>query len=410
MYKITIAHSQQRLNKIMMLIFALSPLLAWYKIAFPVSLGYTLILFLSAYTIYKNKQHINVLPRCFWLLFIYISFLWIVNNDFHVWTLFPPGGWLFFLFVLAIIGGTLSFNYSLLKKYMRWIVLCSIPLFWIQQIFLLSTGSIQICFVPPLTNEFTYMGFTYGNLVSKQLSDGQACAFFLEKSYMAYYLITYLALEWFDKNGKEKWLTKEIVLIILTLAFLRSGSGIVGFSILFTIKIFSIFWNTNLQRRILMIILLIPLLGGTLYVYINTEIGQKLLSRSEEFSTEGSSGYSRVIAGYLLFDQLNTDEKVIGIPDARERFSLQRADGTEVFYINGIQTILINLGIIGFVLYILFYGTLYKNGSFASRMCIIVLLTMSLLESNYLNPYMMLLTFIPCADLRNRRQLVISNK
>ena len=40
-------------------------------------------------------------------------------------------------------------------------------------------------------------------------------------------------------------------------------------------------------------------------------------------------------------------------------------------------------------------------------MCIIVLLVMGLLESNYLNPYMMLFTVIPCADYYHNQKLII---
>ncbi|KAA5242161.1 hypothetical protein F2Z21_04990, partial [Bacteroides finegoldii] len=129
------------LRKASMMILALLPILAWYKIPFPVGLGYTLILFLSTYIIVRNNFKINVVPIIFWLLFVYICLIWIYHHHFELWTLIPPGGWLFFLFFLALIGGVLSFDFQLLKRYMRWVVLISAALFWVQFSLKLATGS-----------------------------------------------------------------------------------------------------------------------------------------------------------------------------------------------------------------------------------------------------------------------------
>lgn len=140
-------------------------------------------------------------------------------------------------------------------------------------------------------------------------------------------------------------------------------------------------------------------------MYIGSEMGQMMLSRSDEFSTEGTSGFTRVVGGYLMFDQLDFKEQMIGILDARDRFGISRFDGRLIFFTNGVQTILLSLGYLGALFYLLFYVLLFKNTSLASRMCIIVLLIMSLIESNYLNPFMMILTIIPCADYYFKNKL-----
>ena len=393
------------LCKASMMILALLPILAWYKIPFPVGLGYTLILFLSTYIIVRNNFKINVVPIIFWLLFVYICLIWIYHHHFELWTLIPPGGWLFFLFFLALIGGVLSFDFQLLKRYMRWVVLISAALFWVQFSLKLATGSHVFCFVPNLTGAFTYEGMSYAELVAHQMSGPRPCSIFLEPSYMAYYYVSYLALIWFETNKQEKWLNKEGILIIFSLVALKSGSGMVGLVILFAVKMFSIFWNANIIRRFIMIMLFVPLIIALIYMYVGSEMGQEMLLRTEEFSTEGASGFTRVVGGYLMFDQLTFDEQIIGIPDVRNRFGIEMYDGNFIFYANGVQTILLSLGYIGALLYGLFYIILFRNTNLVSRMCIIILFVMGLLESNYLNPYMMLLTIIPCADYhftRNR--------
>ena len=332
--------------------------------------------------------------------------MWMYNHNFHAWTLLPPGGWNFFIFLLALLWGIMTFDFILLKKYMRWVILISGILFWIQFILLILTGSLQICFVPNLTGEFTYEGFTYADIVAKHLNDNLPYSIFLEKSYLAYYFLTYLALIWFETDNKEKLFTKECLFVIGTLIASRSGTALVGFSILLAIKMLNKFWTTNISNRIILIIFIIPLVVGSIYTYISTEFGQEMLSRSSEFSTESSSGYTRVVGGYLMFDRLSAEQKIIGISDPRNRFGTENWDGRIVFFANGVQTILLSLGYIGALLYLLFYARIFRKVSLTARMCIVVLFVMSLLESNYLNPYMMLLTIIPCANLYKKRLLL----
>lgn len=392
------------ISKLSMVILATLPLLAWYKIPFPVGLGYALVLLLGTIVIIKKRFRINVVPLTFWVVFAYVCLMWMYNYDFSFWTLFPPGGWIFFIFTLALIWGVVAFNLNLLKKYMRWIVIISGVLFWIQFILLETTGSPHFCFVPNLTGAFNYEDFTYADIVKRHLSGQLPSSIFLEKSYLAYYFLTYLALIWFETKEKRKMFSKEIIFVIATLIASRSGTALIGFSILLSIKVFSMFWTANIGRRILLIALLIPMIAGSIYLYVDTEMGQEMLNRTGELSSEGTSGYTRVVGGYMMFDQLSPEEKIFGIPDARERFGFLASKGTYVFYVNGIQSILLNLGYIGALVYLLFYVNLFRKVSITSKMSIIVLLIMSLLEANYLNPYMMLLTIIPCAEIYLKRR------
>lgn len=396
------------LQKLSMVILATLPLLAWYKIPFPVGLGYTLVLFLSAYTIFIRSFRFNVFPPIFWFLFIYVCCMWIYNHNFELWALIPPGGWMFFLFFLALIWGVLNFDSLLLKKYMRWVVLISAALFWVQFILKITTGSQTFCFVPNLTGSFTYEEMSYAELAAHQMQGTRPCSIFLEPSYMAYYYITYLVLVWFSKDNKGAWLNKETIPVILSLIVLQSGSGMVGLAILIIVKLFNLFWTANNTRRLLLIILVLPLLASAVYLYVGSDIGQDMLSRSEEFLNEGSSGFTRVVGGFLMFDQLDSQEQMIGIPDARDRFGIETWDGRYVFFANGLQTILLSHGYLGAILYFIFYVNLFRKVGLLSRMCIIVLLVMSLLESNYLNPYMMLLSIIPCAEYYYKKRKEIA--
>ena len=99
----SIEYGADLFSRLFMLILALSPILAWYDIHFPVGLGYMLILFLSAFVIARNRFKVSVMHKAFWLVFVYVCMMWTYNNHFAIWTVFPPGGWLFFLFALCVI-------------------------------------------------------------------------------------------------------------------------------------------------------------------------------------------------------------------------------------------------------------------------------------------------------------------
>lgn len=381
-----------------MQLLATLPILAWYEISFPVGLGYVLLLFFSTFAIINKRFKINVFPVTFWTVYAYICFTWMERHNFALWTLFPPGGWQFFMFFMALIWGVLEFNLKSLQKYMRWVVLVSAGLFWIQIALMVMYGSNKVCFVPNLTGSFTYENMSYSDIVAIHLKSNRPCSIFLEPSYMAYYFISYLSILWFGKEFKRKLFNIEILFIAITLVVLRSGSGLVALALLLTIKIIIVFWHSNVQKRVISLFLVLPLLIGSIIFYIDSEIGQEMFARSSEFSKENSSGFDRVVGGYLMFDSLNDQEQMFGILNYREKFGRETDDNKLFFFANGIQIILLSLGFIGLLLYLVFYINLFIKVDLLSRMSIIVLLVMSLLEYNYLNPYMMLLTIIPCAD------------
>ena len=384
-----------------MTLLALYPLLCWYDADMPMGLGAMLLLFLSGFSILKKGLRYDTMPHIFWIVCAYICFLWSFRSDFSFYTFFPPGGWVFFSFVISLSCATFFFDLDILLKTMRLVLVVAIPLFWIQFFFLNITGTQQFCFVPNFTGHFIYEGLSYSDVVYRHLSGTHPCSIFLEKSYMAYYIVAYMSLTLFAKE--QKLWSKSNAIIILTIVMLRSGSGIVGMSILLLVKTFNVFWSDNIGRRMIMLSLLIPFFVGLFYIYQNTEAGEEIVGRQDELTTEGSSGYSRVVSGYLVFDQLSISEKITGLSakNARENYGYQKENGEYSLYINGFQTILITLGYVGVILYLLFYITLFRRSNLSSRMAIITLLIMSLLESNYLNAYMTLFTVVPCGQWYN---------
>lgn len=390
--------SRTFLSKIYMWSLALNPLLYWYDISMPIGLGSMILLLLSTISIVQNRFKINVLSPSFLIVLIYVCLTWSYNHEFEIWTFFPPGGWLFFTFVLSLIGGILLFDFNYLKKCMHWIILVAVPLFWIQFLMVQIRGGAYFCFVPHLTDHFTYQGWSYSEMYNVHVNKVNPCSIFIEKSYMAYYLVSYLSIVLFQKNNLTKWFKLEILIIFLTLIMLKSGSGIVGLATILIFKLYMIFRKSGFWNTILMIFLILPLIIVAIQGFLLSETGQDISSRQSEISTEGTSGFVRITNGYLLFSELTRTQQIFGmkLSDAIEQFGWMRSDGTFGLYINGIQTILISLGYVGLVFYLFFYYRLYINSNLSSKMCILSLLVISFLESTYLNPHMLLLTIIPC--------------
>lgn len=396
--KVYTTPSNSRLSRVAMLLLALYPLLAWYDISFAFPLGGTVMLFFAIIAIALTGFKFRALPRAFWVVFGYVCLVWCYRNGFGLWTLLPPGGWVFFLFCVCVLSGTVTFDLNYLSKFMKMVVWIAIPLFWIQYVLVHTSGS-NICFVPNITGHFTYEGLSYGELATIHRGSLHPCSIFLEKSYMAYYLISYLTILLFRPNQTEKWWTKEALAIIVTLVFLRSGSGMVALPVLLLVKIFMSFWNEKRGRRTLLIFASIPIIAAAAYIYIGLEAGEEMLSRQSELTTEGSSGYSRVVAGYMMFETQGAQEQMWGSTrDQLVNDYGHNKEGNMSLYINGFQTILLSFGYIGTLLYLFFYVFTFRRSAALGRMSIIMLLVMSLLESNYLNAYMVLFTVIPCAE------------
>jgi len=393
-----VTHSGNPVLKVIaMVLLALYPLLNWYAISFPIPLGMALILGISVSGLVISGFRFEVFPLFFYMTILYVFFIWSYRRGFSLNSLLPPGGTLFFIFLISLGGCTSLFDLKVLRRVMGVVVAISIPLFWIQFISLHTVGEMY-CFVPNLTGHFSYEDMTYAQLVANQKSLKSPCSIFLEKSYMGYYLAAYLCLRLYSSDIKDKYYSPQNIIICLTLLFLRSGSGILAMIVLMAVKMISEYSSSNNKRRFAMLLLMTPVLLLAAYSYVNTDIGSSVVDRTEEFHTEGASGYVRTVAGYVVYGAMPLQERIFGTTvDNVTAYSDFDYISSNRFYANGIQTILMTLGAVGLILYLLFYGFVFRRGDILVKMSIITLLLFSLIESDYLNPYHLLLTAIPCA-------------
>ena len=381
-----------------MFLLALYPILCWYEIPFPITLGTTLILAVAVVGVaVSGFRGVRMLPLTFYVLMVYVMVMWSYHRGMTVKSLLPPGGMSFFIFLVSLLGCVALFDLQALRRYRGRVVVISVPLFLIQFVVLHTTGE-AFCLVPNLTGKFSYEDMTYAEVVKLHVSRDAPSSIFLEKSYMAYYLVTYLCLRLFSPDVRDKLMSPVNIILVLTLLLLRSGSGVLGLSVLFAVKVIQMLLSGSNKKRMHVLIFLIPVLVGASYVYLRSEIGTAMYERTSELDTKESSGYTRVVGGYVVYGMMPLQEQLFGTSrDEIVIFSDDKSISDDRFYVNGIQTILLTLGAVGFLLYLVFYGSVFRRGDMLVKMSIITLLLFSLLESDYLNPYHLLLTVIPCA-------------
>lgn len=388
---------ESSLSKIAMFVLALYPLLHWYDVGLPIGLGSILMLFISFAVIAKGDFNFRVYPFFFLIVWIYVLLHWYKFNFSFNWMDLLPGGIIFFIFAINFGAGIALFNIDYLKKYMRIVVILAIVIFLFQFLMLLFTN-VRFCFVPNLTGAFTYENMTYSEIAARHLSEILPCAFFLEKSYMAYYLVIFLVLELFYGKGKEVLFSKLSIVIFITLLLLRSGSGLVGMVIPVVAKCLSYSWNKK-SFRYPVIVLSLSLISLGLYLYVGTDLGASMLNRKDEITTEGTSGFSRIMYGYIYYERLDSFQKLFGISvsDVNDLIYLSYAD--KKFALNGIQAPLIQLGAIGLMIWIMFYLRVFISTNVCGKIAILCFFILSAIEVTYLGPYMLILSIIPSANM-----------
>ena len=389
------------LSNIAMLLLALLPMLHWYDIGLPIGLGEFLLTLLMILAIGLGQFKLSAYPKIFYVVWIYVAINWYCYDFYPDWKGILPGGVVFFIFAINVGVGIILFNMDVLRKYMRWIVIVAIVIFWFQ-FAMLHLGGTGHCFVPNLTGHFLYEDLTYPELVAKQLRSARPCAFFIEKSYMAYYMVIYLCIEFFHGNTKDILFSKLAIAIIVTLIMLQSGSGMVGMALLIVAKVLTFYWNKKTVRY-LALLLAIPVLLFFFKLYVSTDIGFAMLDRQTELSTEGTSGYTRIVEGYLYYSSLNDVQKLFGTSYADLNNLTYLSYSNRNFSLNGIQYPLIQLGIVGLILWLLFYIYVFRKTSICGKMCVLVYIVLSALEVTYLGSYMVMLTIIPCSVLYKDR-------
>lgn len=403
-----------RIRVCSMVCLALYPVLYSYMNSFSMNYGEVFFIVLLPLIFLMAKTYkILRLPSLYWVFWFYVALLLIIDSSEFKVTYLIPGGMAFTLFSL-IMGVTSKFlDLRLLYCVMKYIfVVASIIL--IMQSLGLMPSEFSRCFILPISDHLAYSNTDYEGLMELRQYGTRPSSIFLEPAYFAIYCSVFLILELFYKAGDHRLFTKFSFLIILQLLFLRSGCALLGLGIVILVK--SICYLKYSKKSAGYFVLAIPFFLFAFYYYFSSEIGSALLERTREFSTEGSSGYLRVVQGFFIYDYLPTVNKIFGISTSKLStmyipFLSVKSNGDVSMFTNGICTLLIRTGIVGFFLFLNVYIRLYKSTNNMGKASLWLLFALSLVEQVYLL-FPMLLCFVIASVKRqtNHKHFLINNQ
>ena len=287
-------------------------------------------------------------------------------------------------------------DYSKFHKYYRIIAIIAIIFFYIQELsyHILGNRVLGIFSFLPISMSKSI------DLVSILAESSRSSSFFSEPAHLAQFLLPLFCIEVFARR-------KNIPIVIflgLTLLLSFSGNAIWGVAVVGISYIISVMKGRNIATKLKVAFLVIPAILGLLYIYVNSEMGQKTMSRSETLSTDyinsrgaSHSSYLRIFRGFAVYDNYGTIEKIIGNDNGNYFYNSARTSEAALFfkdqndtYINTFQSFLLYSGIVGVVFFILIFGEIWKKSYGGGRVSLLVFYALSVVAALYLTDTMAL--------------------
>lgn len=388
-------HSTTNINsnffeKIVSLSLIISPILEIYGWG-NLNLSFIIIAVLSIANILIIRNKKNSVPNILWFYFAFWFFSHLITSQsLH--------------FGLIRISLYIILFYSCVKlqffiKAYRYIACICIIFFFIQEISFHSSG-IRIPGIMPFLPIALDVESISDLLIYYTSESERSTSFFSEPAHFAQFLLPLLAIELLAFK-QIKW--KNVFIIVITLLLTQSGNAIWGLSVIGIAFILRTTYNRAIPlfKRLLVIGAFTMITGVSLYVYANSDMGQKLLQRSETIKMgndmdHASSGFIRIWRGYYIFEEFDTIYKFIGNGNPDYLTSKINTSYVSVFfdendrYLNGIQSFLINTGYIGLLIFSIFIFKLWRKTNRCGKTLLAIMIVISCIASTFFNPIMVI--------------------
>lgn len=409
----TIKDSVTTFQKLVMLALLISPIIQTYgwgnfNFSFIIIAVLSLINIINKGIINHNVPKLLILYFIFW----YFSHLLSISSFFQVF----PLGIIRLLLSLCLFYDCLNINYFI-KIYRRIAFIC-IMFFLFQEFCYYILGSRIPGVIGFLPNS---LGIDNVSSFLNTLSEAErSSSFFSEPAHFVQFLLPLLTIELFGFT-KKRWNT--ILIIGLTLLLTQSGNALLGLLIISIAYLFNICLSSKLSPA-KKSILLISFIGiGLLlsFIYINSEIGNKLMSRSDTIdvnSAEDSgfknSAFLRIWRGYFVFDEFDTFYKLIGNDNPEyldvmiEKSSVYMFFEENERYVNNIQRFLITTGYIGVLLFSLFIRNEWKKTNFCGKTLLALIIALSFIA--YLHFSATMIICLVTTYLMPRNSILLEDK
>lgn len=395
-------------NKVVMIALLLSPILqtyGWgkYNFASLLTLGLALIHF-------SVKAKRTKMPKYIGTFLLYWLFSHVIANDFPQ-SLFPFG-----IIRIALIYMMFydCFNLNYFVKKYRLLTLILIGFFYIQTFSRFVAGKV-------IPSVFSFLSLSITNDATGFFSQLQVetrdSSFFSEPAIFVQFLLPILALEllYFEKKS---WF--RIGSIVLTLLLLQSGNALLGMLVVGMFYILSFYRGKFTFKKIigLSLISIIIIVGSS--IYIKSDMGESLMERGNTVSIgaydEGyvGSGFIRVYRGYFIYNDYSFLNKVFGNDNEDYiKAVIKRSPWGWTFrnetYFNTFQSFLIYTGIIGTLLFGVFYVRQWKQTNYCGKSILACYLALSFIALMHFNAMMAIFLLIPYA-LKNNTTIVLGKQ
>lgn len=396
-----------RVANIISLFLPLYPILDCYSFISFLSLGKTILLtFLVIASVSCNNVSYHFPEdKCYYRLWIYLAISYFLSCIGSLsFGAFIPGSLSFVIFSVMLIFTIPYVDFKIFYKSYRGVVFIAGILLLVQEVSYFTMG-IRPFFVLPL-GEINYGTMTYSELMWIHTTTDRSSSIFLEPAHMAQYVLPFLCVELFYKENKNKLFSPFSIFVIIILALLKSGNGMVGLAIVLLFKALIYSHNQRKAKVFLIAILLVPLTLFFFNRYISTEGGQKVLERTEELTMDSDAhSYSRIGLGYEIYGSLPLFNQVIGMSDDNLISSgfvkIRNKDVGSSLYCNGLSKVLISAGALGLLFWLMFLVPIFKGASYIGKSVLVLLLVLSLFSAMYLTAIMWMVLIIAILDNNN---------
>lgn len=397
---------EKTISVLAMICLALYPILCYYVGPANFSYGQIIMMLFVILSVIRHGRNGFNYPNGFYVFWGYIAVTTLLLSMRPIDII--PGGVNFFVWALILGMSSRIYNETYLKEAMKYILLVSSAIL-VFQIFIYESTGTRICAILPLSTQLSYADLTYQEMVLHQTYSlgGRFSSLFMEPSYFAQYCLCYLVIEMFCSQNRDTLYSRMTVIGVITLLLLRSGVGLVGLAILVIIKIWRLHKTMSTSKFMVMMAFLIFVGGFALLNYMSSDYGSMIMERSEEFDSEDSSAYYRIVRGFVVYDALPFINKLFGI-STDNLLSLNisalrnmTADGS-MLYFNGFQTLLIRNGLIGVLIFVTILVKYAQRRDILTKVCLLLLLSIALMEQIYLMAPMLLLLTIGTGNEKNK--------
>ncbi|MCB2287716.1 hypothetical protein LGK99_11565 [Clostridium algidicarnis] len=380
------------LKKIFTLTVLTLPIISQYNSAIPgLSIGDLILLLLVIFIVINlmmEQHNANIQRKVinpFLVFIIYMVLGSLVSSitqyyastiDISVRTL----RYIFYIFCATFIS-KIYFDLDLFIKWYRRLVIFVTAFLFIQLILFEFKGYILMGTIPGL--EISNIGYSEETMRNLYSYFYRPSSIFLEPGYFVQFTLPYLAYALFGNAKESKTKLIEALLLSTGLVLTTSGQGIILTLFIWGMWFFTKFYNVKSKKINLRFILGLCVFIAVIPLVIKIPIVERSVARL--FGSPTSSSSSRIFRGYHVYNQLEPIYKFIGVGYGnigayiiyKGIYTIYDVGLVQSEYMNSIAYILVNLGIIGFLLMVWIFVYLRKNTVGFHRICLYILILLS---------------------------------